>query len=232
MAVVAVNPGRLSVIIPALNEAGCIVDTLKALQPMRQRGHEVILVDGGSCDATRSLAEPLVDRLLTSSPGRATQMRAGVTVAQGDVFWFLHADTRGSPESDRLILEGLRETDKIWGRFDVCFPEPRGLLCSVPFFMNLRSRLTGIATGDQGIFVSRQAYRQSGGIQPIRLMEDIALCYALKRLGRPLALQNSIQTSARRWQECGVLRTILKMWGLRLAFFMGVSPQRLSRFYS
>lgn len=228
----AANSGKLSVIIPALNEAGCIVDTLQALQSMRQRGHEVILVDGGSTDATRKLGEPLVDRLLESPPGRATQMRAGITVAQGDVFWFLHADTRVSPESDQLILEGLRQTGKAWGRFDVRFPESRGLLCSVPFFMNQRSRLTGIATGDQGIFVSRQAYRESGGIQPISLMEDIALSRSLKRLGRPLALRNSIETSARRWQEYGVLRTILKMWGLRLAYFLGVSPQRLSRFYS
>lgn len=228
----AADHTRVSVIIPALNEAGSIVAVLERLQSLRERGHEVIVVDGGSRDSTRQLCTGRCDRLLDAARGRARQMQAGLDIATGDVIWFLHADTLAPADADRQILAGLARSGKTWGRFDVSFANTAGLLALVPFFMNLRSRLSGIATGDQGIFATRRALEACGGLPDIVLMEDIALSKSLRRTGRPLALRSRLCTSDRRWRRHGVARTILRMWCLRLAYFAGVSPDRLSRYYS
>jgi rSAM/selenodomain-associated transferase 2 len=218
---------RLSVIVPALNEAAGIARCLQALAPLRARGHEVIVADGGSEDATREIAAPLADRVLTAPRGRARQMNAGAAAASGKALLFLHADTRLPPEADRLILDSLRKNS--WGRFDVRIESARSSLRVVAFAMNLRSRLTGIATGDQAIFVRRDAF---AGYPDIALMEDVAFSKAMKRSSAPACLRERATTSARRWERDGVLRTVLLMWRLRLAYFLGVSPDELARRYA
>ena len=223
---------RLSVIIPALNEAGAITVTLQALQPLRAHGHEVIVVDGGSHDLTVDLSRPLADRVIQARTGRATQMRAGAAVADGSVLWFLHADTTAPRNADRLILRALQHARTEWGRFDVQLSQTRPLLRCVAWMMNQRSRLSGIVTGDQGLFIRRELYDDLGGFPAIPLMEDIAFSRALRRHGRPARIQQPLVSSPRRWLRHGILRTILRMWVLRLAYFLGVSPEWLAAYYA
>ncbi len=222
----------LSVIIPVLDEAATIGDTLRSLQPLRDNGVEVIVVDGGSRDNTPELARAMADRVIGSTRGRAVQMQAGAQAARGSILWFLHADTLAPRNADCLIRQALLDGAACWGRFDVRFREARGLLRLVAWSMNKRSRLSGIATGDQGIFVERSCFEQTGGFPPIPLMEDIALCRALKRLSAPACPDQYLETSARRWLQHGTVRTILLMWGLRLGYFLGISPQRLASYYA
>jgi rSAM/selenodomain-associated transferase 2 len=221
---------KLSIVMPVLDEAAEIEAALAALVPFRSRGVEVILVDGGSSDATPELAHPLADRVLSAARGRAAQMNAGAAVARGDVLLFLHADTRLPEGADRLVLDGLARSGRVWGHFDVRI-DGGGLLSLVAMTMNVRSRLTGIATGDQALFVARAAFNAAGGFPPIALMEDVALSARLKRIGRPCALRARVTTSARRWRTHGTLRTVLLMWRLRLRFFLGADPAKLARAY-
>lgn len=220
----------LSIIIPALNEAGCIRDILRQLQALRAQGHEIILVDGGSCDETIALAQPLVDQLLPAPAGRALQMNVGAKAASGQVFWFLHADTRVPDKAARLITEALQQAGS-WGRFDVRLSGDKLLLRLVERMMNWRSRFTGVASGDQGMFVTRELFERVGGFAELPLMEDIDLSRRLKREQWPVCLRDTLTTSSRRWEQKGVLRTIALMWYLRLAYFLGVSPARLAMRY-
>jgi len=229
--VVAAEPLRLSVIIPALDEAPGIVALLESLQGLRRRGHEVIVVDGGSSDTTLALAVPLADRALAAPRGRAMQMQAGALQAGGNVLWFLHADSRIPQDADRFIAAALQSPAAQWGRFDVELSGAGRLLRLVAHLMNLRARLSGIVTGDQGLFVRRAAFTRSGGFPPIPLMEDIALSRTLKRMSRPVVAAATLQTSARRWQRHGTLRTILAMWLLRFGYWLGLRPQLLARYY-
>jgi rSAM/selenodomain-associated transferase 2 len=222
----------LSIIIPVLNEAANIVCALEALASLRARGAEIIVVDGGSADETAALAAPIADRVLASARGRAMQMNAGAAAARGDVLLFLHADTRLPPDADKLVLDGLAQTKCVWGRFDVAIDGAHPLLPVVAAFMNARSRLTGIATGDQAVFVTRMAFDAIGGFPDIALMEDIEFARRLKRVSRPLRLHARVTTSGRRWESRGVLRTIFLMWRLRLAYFFGAAPEALERRYS
>jgi rSAM/selenodomain-associated transferase 2 len=221
----------ISVVIPVLNEAETLGGTLSALGPHRARGLEVIVVDGGSDDGTPAVARPLADRVVTAPRGRGAQMNAGAAVARGDVLLFLHADTRLPDDFDQLISQGLEETDRAWGRFDVAIEGAHPLLPIIATFMNLRSRLTAICTGDQAIFVRRGAFAAVGGYPDIALMEDIALTASLKRLGAPLCLAARVTTSGRRWEKNGVIRTITTMWWLRLSYFCGIGPATLARRY-
>jgi rSAM/selenodomain-associated transferase 2 len=217
----------LSIVMPVLDEAAGIADTLQALAPLRRRGAEVIVVDGGSRDGTAELAEPFVDAVIAAPRGRAAQMNAGAAVAHGDVLLFLHADTQLPDDADTLIADGLARSGRVWGRFDVAIPGS-GLLAVVAAAMNLRSRLTGIATGDQAMFITRTAFHTAGGFPPLALMEDIAMSGRLLRIGRPLRLRAKAVTSARRWQKNGIVRTVLLMWRLRLAFRFGADPRTLA----
>jgi rSAM/selenodomain-associated transferase 2 len=221
---------KLSIVMPVLDEAAEIEAALQALVPYRRRGVEVIVVDGGSSDSTPELARPLADRVIAAPRGRSLQMNAGAAAAQGDVLLFLHADTRLPDNADRLLLDGLAHSGRAWGHFNVRI-DGGGLLRVVAATMNLRSRLTGIATGDQALFVARAAFESVGGFPPIALMEDVALSAKLKRRGRPLALRARATTSARRWRAHGTLRTVLLMWRLRLRFFLGADPAKLARAY-
>lgn len=222
---------RLSIIIPALDEAAEITATLESLGELRRRGHEVIVADGGSADATVALARGRADRVVRSARGRAVQMNAGAQAATGDVLLFLHADSRLPPQSDRMVLQGLAEGGLAWGRFDVRIAASQPLLRLVEGMMNLRSRLTRICTGDQGIFVRREVFAAVGGYPPQELMEDIALSVRLRRVSAPLCLRARCLTSARRWESGGVARTIVLMWWLRLQYAFGAAPARLARAY-
>ena len=222
---------RLSIIMPVLDEGSAIVAALDALADLRALGIELIVVDGGSRDATVQRARLRADRVLTAPRGRALQMNAGAEKAAGDVLLFLHADTRLPAAAEHVILNGLEYTGRAWGRFDVTIAGRHPLLAVVSCLMNIRSRVTGIATGDQAIFVKREAFAAAGGYPPIALMEDIALCKRLKHIGPPLCLSERVVTSGRCWERRGVLTTILLMWRLRLAYFFGGDPKELARRY-
>jgi rSAM/selenodomain-associated transferase 2 len=223
----------VSIIVPTLNEAEEITATLMALLPLRSAGHEVIVTDGNSTDNTAVLARPLADTVVQCRQGRGVQMNAGALQAGGDILLFLHADTRLPEGAMSAILDGLARSGKSWGRFDVRLSGQHTMLRVVERMMNWRSRLTGIATGDQAMLVRREVFQAAGGFPEIPLMEDIALSRTLKRIsGAPLCLSTPVVTSSRRWEENGILHTILLMWKLRLAFFLGASPERLARKYT
>jgi rSAM/selenodomain-associated transferase 2 len=221
----------LSIIMPVLNEETGIVAALDALDPYRRRGAEVIVVDGGSSDRTVMLAQPRVDTVIVAAPGRAVQMNAGAVMARGDVLMFLHADTTLPPQADRLIVDGLARSNRVWGRFDVRIAGRARLLPVIAAMMNWRSRITGIATGDQAIFVTRAAFAAAGGYPDIALMEDVALSRRLKRQGPPLCLRARVTTSGRRWEKGGIVRTVVLMWALRLRYLFGAEPTALARRY-
>jgi rSAM/selenodomain-associated transferase 2 len=222
---------RLSIIIPVLNEAEIIQPALLALQPLRQRGHEIIVVDGGSRDNSRLLAAELADAVLTAGPGRAAQMNCGAAVARGDILLFLHIDTRLPADADRQIARVAAEQAHAWGRFDIRLSSQRFIFGVIARLINLRSRLTGIATGDQAIFIAPELFRQVGGYPEIELMEDIAISRRLRKRQSPHCLTSTVITSSRRWEQYGVWRTILRMWWLRLAYFCGADPNVLARHY-
>jgi rSAM/selenodomain-associated transferase 2 len=221
----------LSIIMPVLNEAASIAETLQTLAPYRARGVEVIVVDGGSHDATVAQATPLADRVITAARGRGTQMNAGAACARGRVLLFLHADTRLPADADRMVLTSLAWSGRVWGRFDVEISGRSALLPVIATLMNLRSRVTGIATGDQSMFMSRDAFEAVGGFPDSALMEDLALSKELRRRGRPICIGFKAITSGRRWDRNGAARMVLTMWGLRLAYYLGAQPAILARFY-
>ena len=214
---------------PVLDEAAIIVAALEALAPLRVRGAEVIVVDGGSRDGTPSLAEPLADRVIAAPRGRGAPMNTGAALGSGDALLFLHADTALPAGADRLIAAALEY--RAWGRFDLRIAGSHPLLAVVARMINWRSRATGIATGDQAIFVSRAAFLAVGGFPDLPLMEDIAISQRLKRLCRPFCIATPVVTSGRRWEHHGVMRTILLMWRLRLAYYLGVEPALLASRY-
>ncbi len=221
----------LTIVIPVLDEAGAIGPCLAAVAGLRRRGAEVLVVDGGSRDGTARLAASGCDRVIASPRGRALQMNAGAQAARGEVVLFLHADTILPPGADALVVEGLSRSARDWGRFDVAIAGADPLLALVAMLMNFRSRWTGVATGDQALFVKRAAFVAEGGFPPIPLMEDVALSKALKRRGPPVCLRERVVTSGRRWERHGTLRTILLMWRLRLEYALGADPRRLARRY-
>jgi rSAM/selenodomain-associated transferase 2 len=221
---------KLSVVMPVLDEADGIEEALTLLAPLRARGVEVVVTDGGSSDATVALASPFADLVIAAPRGRGAQMNAGAAASGGDVLLFLHADTRLPRDADALIRDGLVRSGCTWGRFDVRIAGAHPLFPIIAAMMNLRSRITGIATGDQAIFMSRAAF--GSGFPEIALMEDVAMATRLNRTGPPLCISSPVVTSGRRWEKHGVMKTILLMWCLRLAYFFGASPARLARSYA
>ncbi len=226
---------NLSIVIPVLNEAANITTALVALQPLRERGAEIIVVDGGSSDDTFTFAGSHGVRTTTAARGRATQQNAGAQIATGDTLLFLHIDTRTPDNVDALIGVALTEGNAVWGRFDVTLAADGSrshlMLKVIAATMNFRSRMTGIATGDQCIFVRKSVFDNVGGFPDIPLMEDIALSKALKKISAPACLHEHVTTSARRWQKHGVWRTMVLMWWLRFAYWVGVSPMKLAAWY-
>jgi rSAM/selenodomain-associated transferase 2 len=222
---------RLSIIVPTLNEAERIVGCLQALRAWRKRGAELIVADGGSTDTTVVLAKPWADRVLIGPRGRAKQMNHGASAASGDVLLFLHADTSLPPDARAALDTALADAQVSWGRFDVQIDGASPLLKLVAALMNLRSRWSGIATGDQAMFVRRDAFERAGGFPDQPLMEDIELSKRLRRLSPPACLRQCVTTSGRRWETHGVLRTIVLMWMLRALYWIGLPAKRLARMY-
>ncbi len=221
---------RLSIIIPVLNEAGALESLLAPLQAWRAAGCEVIVVDGGSVDSSRDIAGGLCDALVEAPRGRASQMNAGARMAQGDALLFLHADTRLPADAPDLVRAAL-EAGALWGRFDVRIAGCSRWLPLVSRMVNWRSRLTGVATGDQAIFIRRDVFERCGGFADLPLMEDVELTKRLRRLARPACLRGPALTSGRRWDRHGAWRTILLMWRLRAEYFLGADPRRLALKY-
>ncbi|OQW71153.1 MAG: glycosyl transferase [Proteobacteria bacterium ST_bin11] len=220
---------QITIVIPVFNEAGHLGAKLQALQGLRDRC-QLVLVDGGSTDDSPVIAVPWVDKVVHSPRGRATQMNVGALQADAEILLFLHADTLLPDNAIDLIRQAVAEGFH-WGRFDVTFDNAKPIFKLIAFMMNHRSRLTGIATGDQALFMTRQVFATVGGFPAMALMEDIAISSKLKKLGKPCCLNANVQTSARRWQQHGLFKTILLMWRLRLAFFFGADPDDLAMRY-
>jgi len=219
---------------PVLNEARGVGPALQALAPLLARGVQVIVVDGGSTDDTVVQARAALngDGLVISAPrGRALQMNAGARQASGGVLLFLHADTQLPADADVRVADALAGGARVWGRFDVRIAGRPRMLRVIATLMNVRSRWTGIATGDQCIFMTRAAFDAVGGFPDQALMEDIAISQRLLRLSSPACLRSRVVTSGRRWESRGVWRTVLLMWRLRFAYWRGVSPEQLAQRY-
>ena len=221
---------KFSIIIPVLNEAEQIRTYLTNLQ-LPGNLSEIILVDGGSSDNTLALAKPFVDILIRSDKGRARQMNAGAKRASGEVLIFLHADTFLPENALKLIQQGI-DAGAEWGRFDIQLSGSHPMLKVISKLMNRRSRLTGIATGDQVIFVTRRTFQRIDGFPDIQLMEDIAICKTLKKIGHPWFIHQRVTSSGRRWEQFGIYHTILLMWWLRIGYYFGVHPNTLQQLYS
>jgi rSAM/selenodomain-associated transferase 2 len=222
---------RVSLIVPVLNEGNRISGLPNSSQPIKGQSPELIIVDGGSQDNTVALAEKFADQVIISPKGRASQMNTGADVAKGDILLFLHADTQ-LPDDFLSVLAGeFLDSGKQWGRFDVRLSGSHPLFRVIEFFMNWRSRITGIATGDQAIFVKREAFDQIGGFPHIALMEDISMSRRLKKMSRPYCARSTVLTSSRKWETQGILATVLLMWRTRVAFFFGADPDHLAHIY-
>lgn len=225
------NAMKLSIVIPVLNEAKSLPQVLERLTPLRYRGAEVIMVDGGSEDDSVAMAACAAIRVMSGARGRARQMNAGASAARGDVLLFLHADTELPLEADWIVERALRDSGRVWGRFDVRIKGRSWVLWIVARLMSWRSRLTGIATGDQAVFVTRLAFETVGGFPDQPLMEDVELSKRLRALSPPACLRDRVITSGRRWEAHGVWRTIFLMWRLRWAYWRGVPARVLTSSY-
>jgi rSAM/selenodomain-associated transferase 2 len=221
---------KISIIVPVLNEQINLPEALSNLQPFRRQGHEVVIVDGGSSDNSLMLAQQAADTVIVSKAGRALQMNSGAAVATGDIFLFLHCDTF-LPENALEVIAGNFQRKNYWGRFDVRLSGNKFVFRLIERLMNLRSRLTSIATGDQAIFIERKLFNRLGGFPEIALMEDISISGLLRKRSSPVCLKQQVITSSRRWESNGVVATVLLMWKLRLLYFFGVSADKLSQKY-
>ena len=221
---------RISIIVPVLDEAEGLAACLSRIEPLRTAEVELIVADGGSTDDTAAIAQRAADCVVSAPRGRASQMNAGASSASGDVLLFLHADTRLPANAIDCIRRAM-ESGAQWGRFDVRIEGRPWMLRVIAALMNLRSRWTGIATGDQAIFVRRSAFDAVGGYPDIALMEDVALTGALRKTSPPACIRERVVTSGRRWEKHGVMRTIVLMWRLRLAYWMGDDPDTLALRY-
>lgn len=219
----------ISIIIPVLNEEKSVKALLQQLQTHRKQGHEVIVVDGGSSDKTVSVSESLADKVISSEAGRSTQMNNGVQAATKDILWFLHADTLICDDAVKYIQQSLNRSD--WGRFNIKLSGTHFLFRVIETMINVRSCLSGVATGDQGIFVKKKLFESVNGYPDISLMEDVALSKKLKSISKPVCLKDKLITSSRRWEEKGILSTVLLMWRLRFLYWLGVSADKLAKQY-
>lgn len=222
---------KFSIIVPVLNEAAVLPAVLGRLLPLVRRGCEVIVVDGGSTDGSEHIVQSLGFKMLRSERGRARQMNTGAACATGDVFIFVHADTHLPLGAIDLIRQALSAQSRCWGRFDVFITGQAQMLRAIGRMMNWRSRLSGIATGDQAIFITKQAFQRVGGFPDQPLMEDIELSKRLRKIVRPVCISRRVTTSGRRWESYGVWRTIFLMWRLRWQYWRGVSAHQLAKAY-
>ena len=220
----------MSIIVPVLDEAAGVAAVLDALAPLRAQGHELIVVDGGSTDGTVALCQSRADRVIDAPRGRARQMNAGAAAASGTMLLFLHADTQ-LPAGAAGLVHGAISQGAVWGRFDVRITGRSAMFPVISRCMNWRSRLSGVATGDQAIFVRRDVFERVGGFPDQPLMEDIEISRRLRAIASPACLRACVQTSGRRWESRGVWRTIVLMWQLRWRYWRGVPADELARAY-
>jgi rSAM/selenodomain-associated transferase 2 len=225
-----VGARRVSIVVPVLNEEAGIRSSLDNLAPFRREGAELVIVDGGSTDDTLARAAGQCDQLISAPRGRGGQMNAGAKVASGDLLIFLHADTT-LPDVALDVVRRAVDLGAVWGRFDVCIDGDSRWFPLIAYLINLRSRVTGISTGDQAIFVTRTAFLDAGGFLDIPLMEDVAFSTTMRSRARPTCVREKVVTSGRRWECRGVVRTVLTMWWLRLRFYCGASPAKLATDY-
>ncbi len=221
---------KLSIIIPVYNEQDIILEKLKALRNICPDDIQLIVSDGGSSDETAALAKSCVDTIVSSTKGRSYQMNAGANVATGDLLLFLHIDSV-LPGNYLQCLADITRSNHTWGRFDVSFTNTSFVFSLIAFMMNFRSRITGVATGDQAIFMTRTVFNKVNGFPEIDLMEDIAICKKLRKTGSPLCIKEKVITSSRRWEENGIFKTIVLMWFLRLLYFLRIHPDKLGKIY-
>jgi len=221
---------KISIIIPVLNEERSLLRLGDYLRVIRQQGHEVIIVDGGSTDNTLSFAYDVTETVIISKPGRAMQMNSGAAIATGELLLFLHADT-SLPDDALQILCALSRRENCWGRFDVHLSGSRFVFRLIENLMNLRSCLTSIATGDQAIFIEKKLFDRIGCFPEIALMEDIEISRRLRKISKPVCIKQRVTTSSRRWERNGIVATVFLMWKLRLYYFFGASPEKLKQLY-
>ncbi len=225
-------PQQLSVIVPVLNDEAALRVMAEDLLMLKRRGHQIIIVDGGSIDGSIEVALSISNEVIRHHKGRATQMNRGAQQARHKILWFLHADSRVPEFADRAILAAcLKTSDLSWGRCNIRIQNEAIIFRIISFMMNLRSCWTGVVTGDQAIFVSRSLFEQCGGYPEIALMEDIGISKKLRKRTHPLCLKVRVTTSARRWEQNGVFRTVIKMWMIRFLYFIGINPDRLHHWY-
>tara|TARA_R110002072_G_scaffold94299_3_gene208445 strand:+ start:8959 stop:9633 length:675 start_codon:yes stop_codon:yes gene_type:complete len=221
----------ISIIVPILNEAAQLPELLEHLLACKRASCEVILVDGGSTDQSPEQAEALGFSVVRSKKGRALQMNTGAKFASGDILLFLHADTRLPENSDQIIKQAFEDTRSDWGRFNVTISGRAFMFKVIAWFMNHRSRLSSIVTGDQAIFIRKNLFEKMGGFPVQALMEDIEFSKRLKRISKPVALRVKVITSGRRWEQKGIWNTIYLMWSLRFSYWRGVSAEELAAKY-
>ncbi len=222
---------KLSIIIPVLNEVALIERCLLSLQDLKKTGHEIIVVDGGSTDDTVNIAKKYSDKVIISDKGRAVQMNAGAEEASGDILIFLHVDTVLSSDAIGQLLFAASRCEQIWGFFKIKLSGSKVIFRVIELFMNKRSRFSKIGTGDQTLFISRNLFNETGGYNELLLMEDIAFCKVLNRYCKPIILNAFVITSSRRWETNGIVYTIIQMWSLRLAFYLGFDTAVLAKKY-
>ncbi|NNM51080.1 MAG: glycosyltransferase family 2 protein [Pseudomonadales bacterium] len=222
---------QLSIIVPILNEKAQLPELLEHLHALQRHGCEILLVDGGSDDHSPEIARSLGFAVLKSPRGRACQMNVGAKAAKGDILLFLHADTRLPEFADVLVTAILTHPRHCWGYFAVRIQGKPLMLHVVATLMTWRSRLSSVATGDQALFMRRDAFDSVGGFPEQPLMEDIEMSHRLRRLSRPAFLLQRVTTSGRRWESRGVWSTIFLMWRLRWAYWRGISAEALAGLY-
>lgn len=221
----------VSIIIPTLNEEASISHLLQQLQTYRQQGHEVIIVDGGSTDKTVSISQPFADKVIQSEPGRAVQMNNGASQASFDVLWFVHADTLIPDNAVERIQYYLSNDKNKWGCFNIKLSGSHVLFRIIERMINIRSCISGIATGDQGIFINKNLFEVVKGFSNLPLMEDVELCKRLKPISSPVCAKEVLTTSSRRWEQNGILSTVVLMWRLRFLYWMGIGADKLADQY-
>lgn len=222
---------KLSIIIPVLNEAQFLSRQKNLLKSLLREGHEIIIVDGGSKDKSVQIARSVMCETFVTKASRGYQLQFGATKSKNDTLLFMHADTILPKYAPSLISDALTKSDKDWGRFSVSFNNSSWIFSVIAWFMNKRSCLTGIATGDHAIFINRDIYISTGGFEDIPIMEDISISKRLKKFSMPICLPDKVITSSRKWEAQGIIRTILKMWILRMLYFCGISARKLEKLY-
>ncbi len=224
---------KFSFIIPVLNEESFFVEQTKIFTSLLEQGHEVIVVDGGSTDQSVVIAEQIGCICISTNPSRGHQLHIGAKKSSNQILVFMHADTLLPPSGLGNIRNVMEKANNYWGRFNVVFTNQKLVFKVIAWFMNKRSCLTGIVTGDHTFFMKREIYFNSGGFSDIPIMEDIELSKKLRKYSRPVCLSEKVITSSRKWEQQGVLKTILLMWYLRLLFYVGVPAEKLAkRYYS